>query len=96
VSFLRRPVTREEPEPPRLQPADLGDQRGELPAAALTLAVSGGALEVVGESHYRDAIAAATGGRRIEGIRTTMWATLVAEHDNPYDPSAVAVYVHSR
>jgi hypothetical protein len=83
VSFLGRLLAREEPEPPRFQPTDLGDQRRELPPEALTLAASGGALEVVGESHHRDAIAAATGGRRIEGIRTTMWATLVAEHDNP-------------
>jgi HIRAN domain len=96
VSFLRRLLTRAEPEPPRFQPADLGDQRGELPAAALTLAASGGALEVVGESHYRDAIEAATAGPRTEGIRTTMWATLVAEHDNPYDPHAVAVYLAGR
>lgn len=96
MSFLRRLLTRPESEPPRFQPADLGDQRGELPAEALTLAASGGALEVVGESHYRDAIQTVTGGPRVDGIRTTMWATLVAEHDNPYDPHAVAVHVAGR
>jgi len=96
VSFLRKLLTRDEPEPSSFRPADLGDQRGELPPEALKLAASGGSLEVVGESHYRNAIEAVTGGPRTEGIRTIMWATLVAEHDNPYDPRAVGVFVDGR
>lgn len=96
MSFLRKLLPREAPQPPSFTPVDLGDQRGELPREALTLAASGGSLGVVGESHYRDAIEAATGGPRTEGIRTIMWATLVAEHVNPYDPHAVGVHVAGR
>ena len=93
LSFLRKLLTREEPEPPPFQPADLGDQRGEVSPEALKLAASGGSLNVVGESHYRNAIEAVTGGPRPEGIRMIMWATLIAEHDNPYDPKAVGVRI---
>ncbi len=89
-------LTRGGPQPPSFTPVDLGDQRGELPREALTLAASGGSLGVVGESHHREAIEAVTGGPRTEGIRTIMWATLVAEHDNPYDPHAVGVHVAGR
>lgn len=93
MSFLRKLLAREAPQPPSFKPVDLSDQRGELPREALSLAASGGSLGVVGESHYREAIEAVTGGPRTEGIRTIMWATLVAEHDNPYDPHAVGVHV---
>ena len=96
MSFLRKLLTRDEPKPRSFSPVDLGDQRGELPPEALMLAASGGSLDIVGESHYRSEIEAATGGPRTEGIRTTMWAMVVAEHDNPFDDHAVAVHLAGR
>lgn len=96
MSFLRRLLTRDTPEQPAVQPVDLGDRRGEVPAEALKLMASGGSLGVVGESHYRDAIEAVTGGPVVEGIRMITWATLVAEHDNPYDAHAVGVFIDGR
>lgn len=96
MSFLRRLLTRDEPEQPAVQPFDLGDRRGAVPGEALKLLASGGSLGVVGESHYRDAIEAVTGGPKVEGVRSITWATLVAEHDNPYDAHAVGVFVDGR
>jgi hypothetical protein len=87
---------RPEPEQPAVQPLDLGDRRGKVPVEGLKLMASGGSLGVVGESHYRAAIEAATGGPKVEGIRAIMWATLVAEHDNPYDSNAVGVFIGGR
>lgn len=96
MSFLRKLLIRDEPEHPVAQPIDLGDRRGDLPAEALKLMASGGSLSVVGESHYRDAIEVVTDGPRVEGIRVITWASLVAEHDNPYDPHAVGVFIDGR
>jgi HIRAN domain-containing protein len=96
MSFLRRLLTRDEPEQPAVQPFDLGDRRGAVPGEALKLMASGGSLGVVGESHYRDAIEAVTDGPKVEGVRAITWATLVAEHDNPHDPHAVGVLIDGR
>src|SRR5690349_23108639 len=49
-------------------------------------------LEVVGESFYQENLwhlAGAQPGR--ERVREDIYAVLVAEDDNPYDPNAVAV-----
>ena len=96
MSFLRKLLTRDEPERPAIEPVDLGDRRGDVPPEALKLMASGGSLGVAGESHYRDAIEGVTGGPKVEGVRATMWATLVAEHDNPYDNHAVGVFIDGR
>ncbi len=80
------------------RPADRSRVIGvrEVPPEALKLAASGGSLNVVGESHYRDAIEAVTDGPKVEGIRMITWATLVAEHGNPYDAHAVGVFIDGR
>ena len=96
MSFLRR-LLESEPEPvpdPAERPAtfDLGDQRGELPAGGFALA-SGPGMEVVGESHYRDAIAGIAGGTRREAVRLVTWAALVPEPENQYDRNAVGVRI---
>ena len=96
MSFLRRLLTNDQPGQPAVQPVDLGDHRGEVPPEALKFMASGGSLGVVGESHYRDAIEAVTGGPKVEGIPMITWATLVAEHDNPYDDHAVGVFIDGR
>jgi hypothetical protein len=93
MSFFRKFLTRDEPEQPPAERVDLGDQRGDLPPEALKLMASGGSFSVVGESHYRDAIQAVTGGPKAEGVRLITWATLVAEHNNPYDAHAVGVFI---
>lgn len=49
-------------------------------------------LEVVGESHYQDALWATVGRGRGWEVRHEVVALLVPEPDNPYDSNAVAVY----
>jgi HIRAN domain len=52
------------------------------------------ALEVVGESYYQDNLWQLAGARPgKERVREDIYAVLVAEDDNPYDPNAVAVWI---
>lgn len=97
MSFLRRLLARPPATAPDTRAAtiDLGDRRGALPADGVALA-SGPAMDVVGESHYRDAIAAIAGGPRLEAVRLVASAALVPEPDNPYDRNAVAVWIEGR
>jgi len=53
-------------------------------------------IEVVGESHYQDALATIAGGRDEEGVELEMPAELVPEADNPFDDNAVAVMIRGR
>ncbi|MBA2557021.1 MAG: HIRAN domain-containing protein [Chloroflexi bacterium] len=92
MSFLARLLGRDDKQQQASGPDDLGDRRGNLPGDALVL-YSGPPREVVGESHYRAAIESVTGGAHVEGVKLVTWASLVAEHDNPYDSTAVAVHV---
>jgi hypothetical protein len=60
------------------------------------VALMGGAedLEVVGESFHQDNLWRLVGARpRHEHVRQDIYAVLVAEEDNPYDPDAVAVWI---
>lgn len=96
MGFLRR-LLGSQPEPipdPGERPPtfDLGDQRGELLATGFALA-SGPGMDVVGESHYRDAISGIVGGTRREAVRLVTWAALVPEPENQYDPNAVGVLI---
>lgn len=50
-------------------------------------------VDVVGESHYQDAIAFLCGGKSREGVNHIVNATLVPEDDNPHDRQAVRVDV---
>src|SRR6266568_7890125 len=52
-------------------------------------------LEVVGEASYQDNLWQAVGGRSAaaDRVRVEVYAVLVAEADNPYDPNAVSVWV---
>ena len=50
-------------------------------------------LEVVGESHYQDALWSIVGGRRRDAVRYEAVAVLEPEPNNPYDPNAIRVLV---
>ncbi|WP_165555907.1 HIRAN domain-containing protein [Kribbella pittospori] len=50
-------------------------------------------LEVVGESHYQDALWAICGARVGQRVREPIVAVLVPEPQNPYDENAIAVYI---
>lgn len=49
--------------------------------------------EIVGESHYQDALERLAGGRSERGAHVEVRAELVLEDDNPYDGQAVAVMI---
>jgi hypothetical protein len=67
---------------------------GKKPKEARDCLLPGGdTVDVVGESHYQDALAAAVGGRTEDGADCERWAYLIPEPDNPYDRNAVAVYI---
>jgi hypothetical protein len=50
-------------------------------------------LEVVGESHYQDALWRIVGGRRSEPVRYETEAVLEPEPDNAYDPNAIKILI---
>lgn len=50
-------------------------------------------LEVVGESHYQDALWRVVGARTTDRVREEVQAVLVAESDNVYDPNAISVWI---
>jgi hypothetical protein len=64
------------------------------PAADVVLVRGGHDLEVVGESHYQDALWQAAGVRTTERVRVEVQAVLLAEPDNPYDPHAISVWIN--
>jgi hypothetical protein len=53
-------------------------------------------LEVVGEAHYQDALAAFCGGYSRDGYELVCDARLVPEPDNPHDANAVRVEIGGR
>jgi hypothetical protein len=69
-----------------------GPQRVQVP---IFDARPGTRVEVVGESHYQDALARAAGGRTEDGpARVAQIAGLIAEPSNPYDSNAVMVQIN--
>lgn len=68
---------------------------GDLGGVAVDAVLYGGHedLEVVGESHYQDALWATVGPPRGREVRHPVTALLMPETDNSYDANAVAVYV---
>jgi HIRAN domain len=63
------------------------------PTIRATLYVGDETLEVVGESHYQDALWRIVGGVREEHVRHEIHAVLMPEPDNAYDPNAIRVLV---
>jgi hypothetical protein len=86
--FSRRPVD-------QATPPAAPDLDGALAGAPSDVMLRGGGhdLEVVGESHYQDALWRVVGGRTTERIRTQVQVVLRAENDNPYDPNAISVWI---
>jgi hypothetical protein len=50
-------------------------------------------LEVVGESHYQDALWRVAGSRTDERVRAKVQAVLLAEPDNHHDPNAIIMSI---
>lgn len=69
--------------------------RGASVRPPLDVALYGGShdLEVVGESHYQDAIWRIVGPRTTDRVRAEVQTVLVAENDNVYDPNAISVWI---
>lgn len=53
-------------------------------------------VDVVGESHYQEALEDICGGRTENSQRLEVEAFLVPENDNPYDPKAVCIYIQDQ
>lgn len=53
-------------------------------------------FDIVGESHYQDALERIVGGRTDESVEFECLASLTCEDDNPYDSNAVAVYINGQ
>ena len=53
-------------------------------------------FEIVGESYYQDAIAAAAGHKIEDGYELEVEAVLAPENDNKFDSNAVGVWIQNR
>ena len=54
------------------------------------------ALDIVGESHYQDALGAIAGSKTEDGVSVRCEATLVLDNANPHDKKAVRVDIARR
>lgn len=52
------------------------------------------AIDVVGESHYQEALDNICGGKTEDGHKKEVTALVVCEDDNPHDKNAVMVEIH--
>lgn len=72
-------------------------QQTEPPDEIMVLRINNGpgtySVDVVGESHYQEALEDICGGRNDEGQRFETEAFLVHEDDNPYDDKAVRIAI---
>jgi hypothetical protein len=73
--------------------ATLPPSRSSPPSLEVVLYGGSHDLEVVGESHYQDALWRAVGRRSTDRVRKEIQAVLVAETDNPYDANAISVWI---
>lgn len=70
---------------------------GGLPSSHGHLTGDGSfSFDIVGESHYQDAIEFVAGGRSDASARIRKIAMLVPESDNPHDTNAVRVDIEGR
>jgi predicted Zn-ribbon and HTH transcriptional regulator len=77
-------------------PAGVPTRSSSSDPVSATLFTGDETLEVVGESHYQEALWEAVGGIRVDPVREDCVALLVPEPNNPYDPNAVRVVVEGK
>ena len=53
-------------------------------------------LDVVGESHYQEALEDASGGFTEDGVNLVVWPDLLLDGENRYDKNAVKVQIEGR
>src|SRR4029453_17610883 len=96
MGFLRKLLGGDEQTPDR-QSAWVPEQRPAWMRDGMEVQLYEGqeTLEVVGEASYQDNLWRIVGGRRSPDgrVREDAFAVLAAEPDNPYDASAVAVWI---
>lgn len=68
-------------------------KKKEAPRPQGVMLGGGHHVDVVGESHYQDALERACGGRSSQGASCEVTAFLVPEPNNQWDPNAVGVYL---
>jgi hypothetical protein len=78
------------------EPAPDSPAAGSCPRPAVVLYGGSHDLEVVGESHYQDALWEAVGGRTTSRVRVDVEAVLFAENDNAYDSNAISVWIRNK
>jgi hypothetical protein len=93
VRILQRLFARQPNDPPASQSAPGPNRAAFKPPLDLVLYDGSHDLEVVGESHYQDALWRVVGARTMERIRMEVQAVLVAESDNAYDRNAISVWI---
>lgn len=74
----------------------LGTKRTKIPTHVVAGSIDGSgdfALQIVGESHYQNALAEIVGGRTEQGAQLVVNALLIHEDDNPHDSQAVKVQI---
>ena len=70
---------------------DAGGRQAGIVDRKATLYTGNETLEVVGESHYQEALWSIVGGRRSDRVRHETVAVLIPDPDNQYDPNAIRV-----
>jgi hypothetical protein len=71
-------------------------ESGEQGEKKILKLAGGRFVDVVGESHYQDALEAICGGRTKYDVYEKVTATLIPEDGNPFDDNAVRVEIEGR
>lgn len=93
VGILKRLFARQPSDSATLAPVPAPVGASVRPPLDVVLYGGSHDLEVVGESHYQDALWRVVGGRTTDRVRAEVQAVLVAESDNVYDPNAISVWI---
>ncbi len=76
--------------------SDKGSSSVTMQVADITNGPGTYSIDVVGESHYQEALESVCGGRTEDSQRLKVEAFLVPEDENPHDPKAVCVYIQEQ
>ncbi len=80
----------------RLFGSDEGSSTITMQIANITNGPGTYTVDVVGESHYQEALESICGGRNEDSRRLEVEAFLVPENDNPHDSNAVRIYIQDQ